>query len=140
MSSIQPLREDLCDASSAFSASLKTSLFSLEDKLQIFKILPKSSDNIQKVDTVYGKVSTLANQNQPDKTTDIVIDTNKTISPKLTYDYSDVLSIDETETYLSCNVSPKLSKESKKLTRNQSRSEDWKNLRKFRLTSSKSFK
>ena len=124
--SIQPLREDLCDASPAFSASLKTSLFSLEDKLQIFKILQKSSDNIQKVDTVYGKVykgSTLANQNQPDKTTDIVIDANKTISPKLTYDYSDVLSIDETEAYLSCNVSPELSKESEKLTRNQSRSE-----------------
>ena len=148
VSSIQPLREDLCDASSAFSASLKTSLFSLEDKLQIFKILPKSSDNIQKVDTVYGKVykgSTLANKNQPEKTTDIVIDTNKTICPefdlpKLTCGYSHVLSIDETETYLSCNVSPKLSKESKKLTRNQSRSEDWKKLRKFRLTSSKSFK
>ena len=31
-------------------------LFSLKDKLQIFKILPKSSDNIQKVDTVCGKV------------------------------------------------------------------------------------
>ena len=80
---IQALREDLCDASSAFSGSLKTSLFSLEDKFQIFKILPKSFDNIQKVDTVYGKVykrSTLANQNQPDKTTDIVIDTNKTMS------------------------------------------------------------
>ena len=55
---IQPLREDLCDVSSAFSANLKTSLFLLEDKLQIFKILPKSSDNIQKVDTVYGKVYT----------------------------------------------------------------------------------
>ena len=79
---IQALR-DLCDASSAFSDSLKTSLFSLEDKFQIFKILPKSFDNIQKVDTVYGKVykrSTLANQNQPDETTDIVIDTNKTMS------------------------------------------------------------
>ena len=87
----------------------------------------------------------LANQNQPDKTTDIVIDTNKTICPefdlpKLTSDYSHVLSIDETETYLSFIVSPELSKEYKKLTRNQSRSEDWKKLRKFRLTSSKSFK
>ena len=97
---------------------------------------------------MYGKVykgSTLANKNQPEKTTDIVIDTNKTICPefdlpKLTCNYSHVLSIDETETYLSCNVSPKLSKESKKLTRNQSRSEDWKKLRKFKLTSSKSFK
>ena len=42
----------------------------------------------------------LANQNQPDKTTDIVIDTNKTICPeldlpKLTCDYSHVLSIDK---------------------------------------------
>ena len=42
----------------------------------------------------------LANQNQPDKTTDIVIDTNKTICPEfdlpnLTCDYSHVLSIDE---------------------------------------------
>ena len=41
-----------------------------------------------------------ANQNQPDKTTAIVIDTNKTICqeydlPKLTCDYSHVLSIDE---------------------------------------------
>ena len=44
------------------------------------------------------------------------------------------------ETYLSFNVSPELSKEYKKLTRNQSKSEDWKKLRKFRLTSSKSFK
>ena len=54
-----------------------------------------------------------ANQNQPDKTTDIVIDTNKTICPefdlpKLTCDYSHVLSIDETETYLSFNVSLEL--------------------------------
>ena len=96
---------------------------------------------------MYGKVykgSTPANQNQPDKTTDIVIDTNKTICPefdlpKLTCDYSHVLSIDETETYLSFNVS-ELSKEYEKLTRNQSRSQDWKKLRKFRLTSSKSFK
>ena len=72
---------------------------------------------------------TLANQNQSDKTTDIVIDTNKTICPefdlpKLTCDYSRELSIDETETYLSFNVSPELSKECEKLTRNQSRSED----------------
>ena len=42
----------------------------------------------------------LANQNQPGKTTDIVIDTNNTICPefdlpKLTCDYSHVLSIDE---------------------------------------------
>ena len=42
----------------------------------------------------------LANQNQPDKTTDTVINTNKTICPefdlqKLTCDYSHVLSIDE---------------------------------------------
>ena len=44
----------------------------------------------------------LVDQNQPDKTTDIVIDTNKTICPeldlsKLTCDYSHVLSIDETD-------------------------------------------
>ena len=87
----------------------------------------------------------LANQNQSDKTTDIVIDTNKTICPefdlpKLTCDCSHVLSIDETETYLSFNVSPELSKEYEKLTRNQSRSEDRKKLSKFRLTNSKSFK
>ena len=87
----------------------------------------------------------LANHNQPDKTTDIVIDTNKTICPefdlpKLTCDYSHMLSIDETETYLSCIVSHELSKEYEKLTPNQSRSEDWKKLRKFRLTNSKSFK
>ena len=45
------------------------------------------------------------------------------------------------ETYLvSFNVSPELSKQCKKLTQIQSRSEDWKKLRKFRLTSSKSFK
>ena len=42
----------------------------------------------------------LANQNQADKTTDIVIDTNKTICPefdlpKLTCEYFHVLSIDE---------------------------------------------
>ena len=68
----------------------------------------------------------LANQNQPDKTTDIVIDTNKTICPefdlpKLKCDYSHVLSIDETETYLSFIVSPELSKEYEKLTQNLSR-------------------
>ena len=67
----------------------------------------------------------LANQNQPDKTTDIVIDTNKTICPefdlpKLTCDYSHVLSIDETETYLTFIVSPELSKEYEKLTQNLS--------------------
>ena len=51
-----------------------------------------------------------------------------------------MLSIDETEKYLSFNVSPELSKEYEKLTQNQSRSEDWKKLRKFRLTNSESFK
>ena len=36
-------------------------------------------------------------------------------------------------------MSPEFSKEYEKLEHNQSRSEDWKKLRKFRLTSSKSF-
>ena len=77
---------------------------------------------IYKKCTLYGKIykgSTPANQNQPDETTDIVIDTNKTICPefdlaKLTCDYYHVLSIDETETYLSFNVSPELGKEYEK--------------------------
>ena len=115
----------MCKISATFSASLKTSLSSLKEKFQIFKILPRNFDYIQKSGTEYGQVykgSTLANQNQPDDTTDIVADANITLCPdfnlpKLSCYYSHVLSLDETETCESFTVPPDMSQPYEKLTR-----------------------
>ena len=104
---LQPLREDLCDVSLAFFTNLKTNFKFLRFCQRVLIIYKKWVLHMVKF--------IVANQNQPDKTTDIVIDTNKTICPefdlpKLTCDCSHVLSIDETDTYLCFNVSPELSK------------------------------
>ncbi len=143
-----PVRENLCNVPPHFASSLRVSLASCEDKLQIFKILPSSYADLPKVDTESGQVykgSTLANQNQSNVTTIIVADANETVCPdfnlpQLECGSVNVLSHDETETYESFAFTPELSKEYEELTRGQLASEDWKRLRKFRLTSSKSFK
>ena len=143
-----PVRENLCNVPPQFANSLRVSLSSCEDKLQIFKILPSSYADLLKVDKEFGQVyegSTLANQNQSNVTTNIEADANETVCPdfnlpKLECGFVYVLSYDETETCESFAVTPELSKEYDELTRGQLASVDWKRLRKFRLTSSKSFK
>ena len=143
-----PVREELCNVPSQFATSLRSSLLLFEDKLQIFKILPSSYDELPKVDTEYGQVykgSTLANQNLPNGPRSILANANEKLCPDFNFpqlecQFVNVLSHDETETYETFVVTPELCREYEKLTRGQSASEDWRQLRKFRLTSSKNFK
>ena len=143
-----PIRQGLCETASSFSADLRANLYKFENQLQIFKILPVSFSNQVKIDSAYGSVykgSTLANQNQVVNSVNLI--PNKEVLqcppfqlPDIARKFATALSAAEIECFEGFAVSEELSVKYEEITRDQSLSEDWKRLRKYRLTTSKSFK